>query len=223
MSRVTATLLDAAGAALANARVIFRRLSLAGANSDGDVLPIGGAVVVTTTDTGEVYSDTDGDPGVVLGAGRWMVTWSDGPTPSRLLIEVPDDSSTHAIADLVVASGGSYGLIYWGRAESETLDGDGVAALGQSAGRSSVAGTYAVGAASGYVYLAWPDIMRPPVPSTGIWDTTTNMPASMAGPEEGYDQSQDGWSFRLVNVLGRAYRLYRMRQAVTDAITLRIS
>ena len=224
MGRITATFRGADGQPLANLRVYFRRLSLAAANSDGDFLPVGAAVVVTTDDAGEVHDDPESTtPGVSLGGGRWLVTWAEGTVPSRLLIEVPDDAGTRAMRDLVVGSEGRYGTIYWGRSEQETLSGDEVAALEQSVGRASVAGTYDFGPGSGYLFRAWPDAMTPPIPGTGIWDTASALPASLAGADEGYQESQNGWPFALTVVGGRSYRVYRSRRTLGGRVSIQVT
>lgn len=216
MATVTHTFLDGAGSPLVDEHILFRRLDPAQLTPAGESIP-GGAYATAIT-------DADGEISVVLGAGFWLVTWSVGPAVSRHIIDVPTGSGTHAMADLMSGTEipGRVVPIRWGTSASGTLDGAGILALANTLSRASIAGEYSF-AAGGYKFLAWPDGARPPVPETGIWDTGTDLPAIMAGADEGFPEEDNGWSYRLVNVSGRAWRLYRTRQSLGDTITLRIS
>lgn len=222
MGRVTGIFAGPDGEPLSDLRVLFRRLSPASANAAGEFLPVNGTLAITTNEAGEIHDGPE-EVGVLLAAGRWLVTWASGATPSRLIIDVPDDSETRVLSDLVVGSEGRYGTIYWGRSESETLTGDQVEELEQSRGRATIAGTYDFGPGSGYLYLAWPDSMTPPVPGTGIWDTASALPASLAGSAEGYGESQNGWAFALTVVGGRSYRVYRSRRTLGGRVSLQVT
>lgn len=216
MATVTHTFLDAAGSPLVDATILFRRLDPAGVNSAG--ASIGYGICAST------LTNADGEISVPLAEGQWLVTWLVGAAVSRHIIDVPSGSSTHAMEHLIAGSDepGRVVTIRWGTSTEPTLDGAGILDLENEVSRASIAGEYEF-AAGGYKFIAWPDAARPPVPETGIWDTTTDLPAIMAGADEGFTETDSGWTYRLVSVSGRAYRLYRTRQSLGATVTLRIS
>jgi hypothetical protein len=90
-------------------------------------------------------------------------------------------------------------------------------------------GTYAL-AAGGYKYLCWPDSYGSPTAGTGIRDTATGFPVSMADGSDDvfFSNTQNGWPYGLVsvtNALGVTtnYRVYRSKNILGGSINIQIS
>ena len=84
--------------------------------------------------------------------------------------------------------------------------------------------------ASNYKYICYPDSFGSPTASTGFKDTSTNLVVSMADSSDNafYSNTENGWSYGLVNVtnaqgIATNYRVYRTKNILGGTITIRVS
>lgn len=116
-------------------------------------------------------------------------------------------------------------LVYWGPATPPTLDGAGIAALSGQTASTSPAGNYSfTPSGEQYFYLAWPDAFSAqPRATDGFVSGGLPMTGDLAGATEGYDQSQNGWPYKLVSIGGNNYRLYRTRYTQSGPATITVN
>lgn len=102
-----------------------------------------------------------------------------------------------------------------GTSASPQLTESGVLALAGIRYANDPAGSYlweAPGSPGQYLYWAWPDALpRQPRAQDGLRVGGLPLTGDLAGPEEGYVQTHNGWPYALVNVGGVAYRVYRTK------------
>lgn len=115
--------------------------------------------------------------------------------------------------------------IYHGSSENPLLDGAGIVMLLSSI-NNTVEGSYefpAVAEPGQYLYLAWPNEIAAQ-PRAGDGFVVGGMPATddLAGVDEGYGESSNGWPYRLVSVNGREYRVYRSKYRQTAMVTVEV-
>lgn len=162
--------------------------------------------------------------GVELTSGTYLLTWPLGSTISRIVINVPSGSGVYDLWDLEHPDGPEkvQRVIRYGTALVPTLDEAAVGALDSAVTRTGIEGVYEFGA-GGFKYFVWPDELREPTAIIGFRDTLTGFPISMAGPAEGYTEGESGWFHWLLQVGGRAHRVYRTRQKLGGAISITVS
>lgn len=162
--------------------------------------------------------------GIELSNGTYLLTWPIGSTISRVVINVPTGSGVYDLWDLEHPDGPEQVLrvIRYGTSASATLDEAAVGALDSAVTRTGIGGVYEFGA-GGFKYFVWPDELREPTAIIGFRDTLTGFPISMAGPAEGYAEGASGWFHRLLQVGGKAHRVYRTRQKLGGAISITVS
>lgn len=180
----------------------------------------------SSTSTGVVQfaATTLSEDGVQLSSGRWMLTWWDGPEASRIVIDVPEGTNSYTLDSLIMdREGGRTGAVRWGASTTETPGSADLATMCPSARYgTSPAGNYEF-PAGGFKFLAWPESHGSPTAGGGFKDAVTGLPISMAGDNEGFTSSENGWGFLALVFDGVATRVYRTRQAIGGAITITVS
>lgn len=190
---------------------------------DGPTVGASGAVnseaaILTATAANGTFS-------LSLVEGRWILTWDAGGVMNRKEIDVPAGSDTYTL-DLVAVEGGGGGGgggttfdVYWGTSSLATLDASQIQSLANTAAISTVQRTWDFGAAEGqYKYFAWPDSAGSPRVDDGFKLGVFAVP--LAGADEGFEQTQNGWSYLLVTISGVTYRLYRTLYQLGGAVQI---
>jgi hypothetical protein len=119
--------------------------------------------------------------------------------------------------------------LYHGTSNSSTLTESGIEALSNNSLASSPNSTYSF-APGDYKYFAWADSLGSPTASTGFRDTATNFPVAMADSTDdaAFSNTQNGWSYALVNVtnvhgVATNYRVYRTKNILGGSINIQVS
>jgi len=138
-------------------------------------------------------------------------------------ISVPSGDGEFSLDEVAVDLPGAVaGIIRWGSDTDGDLSNADLAGLDGAISRASIGGTYSC-SAGGYKYLVWPDSLGAPEEGTGILDIATGMSVSMAGEDEGFDLTENGWSYRIAAVSGVSCRVYRTRQSIGGPLKLRVT
>jgi hypothetical protein len=113
--------------------------------------------------------------------------------------------------------------VYWGTSNSTTLDEAGIKALASTLA-ADPAGNYVftVGASEVYFYQAWPAAAtNPPIIVDGF--IADGFGVDFAGADAGYDQTDNGWPFKLVTVDTVPCRLYRTLYKQGGTLTIGVT
>lgn len=116
-------------------------------------------------------------------------------------------------------------LVYWGASSNPVLDEAGILALPYQVYRPTPAGSYTFpdNAPPKYLFMAWPDDGSQPVATTGFTSGGIPMTGDFAGAAEGYDQTHNGWPYKIVTVNGKPHRLYRTLYQMELSVTIVVS
>lgn len=119
--------------------------------------------------------------------------------------------------------------LYHGTSGNPILIEDDIEALSNSELASSRNAIYSF-APGDYKYFAWADSLGSPTASTGFRDTATNFPVAMADSTDdaAFSNTQNGWSYALVNVtnvhgVAADYRVYRTKNILGGSINIQVS
>lgn len=119
--------------------------------------------------------------------------------------------------------------LYYGTSNSSTLTESGIEALSNNSLASSPNAIYSF-APGDYKYFAWADSLGSPTASTGFRDAATNFPVAMADSTDdaAFSNTQNGWSYALVNVtnvhgVATNYRVYRTKNILGGSINIQVS
>lgn len=210
MATITGTLLLADGSPLVCGMVEFLPISTPSIGADASVaIPL---PVRATTDAAGAFE-------VDLVAGSYRMAAD--ATRAFVEISVPAGDGDYALDEVAVDLPGAVaGTIRWG----SDSDGDlaDLSGLEGAITRASIGGDYSC-SAGGYKWLVWPDSLGGPAEGTGIVDPSTGFAVSMAGSDEGFELSDNGWHYRIAAVSGVSCRVYRTRQAIGGPLQLRVT
>lgn len=110
-------------------------------------------------------------------------------------------------------------FIYWGTGGNPTSESD---ITGLNSEYAESAETIKNFPAGGYRIIAWPDSFGSPRALDGIIDPVTGFAFGMAGTADGYTLSENNWSYKLMTVGGRLYRIYRSYNPIGAAHSLQV-
>ena len=212
MATITGTLLLADGSPLICGTVEFLPISTPVIGTDASVaIPL--PVRATT--------DASGDFEIDLVAGSYRMAAD--AVRAFVEISVPAGSGIYSLDQVAVdLPGATAGTVRWGsNAGADLTDAD-LAGLEGGITRASIGGDYAC-SAGGFKYLVWPISLGSPATGIGIVDPSTGLAVSMAGEDEGFDQVENGWAYRIAGVAGISCRVYRTRQSIGSPFTLRVT
>lgn len=161
-----------------------------------------------------------------LAIGYYRVEVGNNPS---FLIQIPEDSAEDTVYELstvvvgpnyMPSSGGAGGsfTVYYGKDDLTILTG--AQALGTLTAKSTstIVSTYSLAAGTGYIYFAWPETAGSPKAGTGFAIGSFNVPMATSG--DGYDQTENGWAYKLVTIDGVSCRLYRTFNKVNGAVDI---
>jgi hypothetical protein len=165
----------------------------------------------------EIPTQADGGFEIELRAGRYRIEVGN---QSPFQIVVPEgvnlayDIETLKGATVATAGGG---WLYWGTSLSESVTGATVDATFDKVLTISIIGSRAF-AALGYKFFAWPDEFGSPRAYNGFRDPLSGSPIVMAGTDQGYSETENGWGYKLISIDGTAFRLYRTLYQINAAV-----
>lgn len=178
-----------------------------------------------------VSTSANGGFTVVLSPGVYRVTYPVGSQINQLDLTIPDGGGTFTLDQVITGGAGGGGgggggtttfTAYWGTSALAELAADQVPGLANSADLTSIQRTWDFPAAEGeFKYFAWPDSAGSPRADDGI--KLGIFPAPMAGSDEGYTQTQNGWNYQLVTISGVTYRIYRTFYQIGGAVSFAVT
>lgn len=135
-----------------------------------------------------------------------------------VMIQIPEDAGedeSYELTTLITGpnyapSNGGGGLtftVYYGKSNTLVLTGQEVFDNLTAKSTGSIASTYSFASGLGYMFFCFPDSAGSPVANSGF--VAGAFAVGMAGAAEGFDQVQNGYSYKLVTVSGVQCRLYR--------------
>jgi|688.fasta_scaffold155345_3 hypothetical protein len=125
-----------------------------------------------------------------------------------------------------------YWKMYWGGSLNTTLNEAQIESLSDFGLKANQLGDYVFTAVDNYKYFCYPDTtpFSSPTTATGFKDIATNIQVPMADSTDDafYINVENGWYYGLVSVTNAQgvtedYRVYRTRNKVGGAITIRVS
>lgn len=167
----------------------------------------------------EIPTQADGGFEIELRPGRYKVEIGN---QSPILITVPEGGDLAYDIELLKATrsvgvGGS-GWFYWGSSTSETVTGSTIASTFTRLMSISIVGSKEF-TAGGFKFFCWPDAFGDPRAFNGFRDPQSGSPIVMAGADQGFSESGNGWGYRLVSIDGEAFRLYRTLYQINAAVS----
>jgi hypothetical protein len=149
-----------------------------------------------------------------------------------VMILVPDNVADDAQLELTTtivgpnyapssSGGGGNFTVYYGKSNTLVLTGQQVFDNLTSKATGTIASTYSFPSGLGYMFFCFPDSAGSPAAGSGF--IAGAFAIGMAGSAQGFDQEQNGFSYKLVTVSGVQCRLYRSFYATNGSAEITVN
>ncbi len=149
-----------------------------------------------------------------------------------VMIQIPEDAGEdeqYELTTLIVGpnyapsgsgAGGTF-TVYYGKSNTLVLTGQDVFDGLTANATGSIASTYSFPSGLGYMFFCFPNSEGSPQAGSGF--VAGAFAVGMAGAAEGYDQLENGYSYKLVTVNGVQCRLYRSFNPTNGAADITVN